>query len=87
MKTWTVTFNMPLNPKTVTAKTVYVEDQFGNRQDISVQLDQTEKVVKVYAPGSAYKEGTFYRLVITKGVASKKGKALVKDYKTIFFVQ
>jgi len=86
-KTWTITFNVALDRKSVNSETIYIEDQFGARQAVKIELQQNEKVIKVYAPSSDYKEGEMYRLVISKGVYSKTGRALARDHKTIFLVQ
>jgi hypothetical protein len=86
-KTWTVEFNTPLKASTVTKNTIYVEDQEGVRQNVSVTLDPTGKFVKVIAPQAKYTgNSTAYRLVVTKAVQSDKGIPMATDHKTVFKV-
>lgn len=86
-KTWKVKFSTKLDAKSVTNKTIYVEDEYGTRQNITVSLASDRKTVHVTAPKNDYVEGKTYRLVITTGVKSIVGTPMSGDYKKIFEIQ
>lgn len=86
-KQFTVTFNQSMNAKTFTTKNVYVEDEFGNRQEITVSkgIDATKLIVA--APSTGYEKGKSYRLVVTHFVPNEKGIKMKKDSITEFKVE
>ncbi|WP_158553448.1 phosphodiester glycosidase family protein [Peribacillus saganii] len=86
-KEWTVKFNMEMNKASINNSTVYVEDETGTRQPVSVSVTSDLKAVKVSAPAEGYEAGKNYQLVITRHVASSKGKPMTKDVYKVFTVK
>ena len=77
-KTWTISFNMPMDANTVTNSNIYILDDNGQRLTSTVSLDDSGMAASV-APSSAYAPGEEYRLYITSGVASNKGVKLANQ--------
>ncbi|WP_243299882.1 phosphodiester glycosidase family protein [Bacillus litorisediminis] len=79
-KDWTVQFNTAMNTKTLNKATVYVQDQYGNRANVTVQPQADGKSVKVLAPSGGYTSGKTYQLVVTKYTLSSKGIPMKNEY-------
>lgn len=86
-KQFTVTFNQTMNTNTFTSKNVYVEDIYGNRQNVTVAKGSDDTKLVVTAPLSGYESGKNYRLVVTHYVPNAKGIKMKKDSLTEFKVQ
>lgn len=83
-KKWTVAFNIELDEKSVSGKSIFVEDVRGNRLPATVKLAADKKSVIVEAPKDGYAKNTAYRLVISRGVKSTEGAPMKKDYYVLF---
>ncbi|MCZ8536629.1 phosphodiester glycosidase family protein [Paenisporosarcina quisquiliarum] len=86
-KQFTVTFNQQMNSNYFNTKHVYVEDEFGTRQNVAVRMGIDSTKVVVSAPTGGYVKGKSYRLVVTHFVPNGKGVRMVKDSITEFKVQ
>jgi hypothetical protein len=75
-KTWTITFNTPVNPDSVNENTIYVLDSTNNKVNVTFEKKQGSNVVEVKAPETKYTPGATYYLHITTEVESSKGKKL-----------
>lgn len=86
-KQFTVTFNQNMNTGLFNTKYVYVEDQYGVRQPVTVTRgsDGTKLIVK--APAAGYQSGKAYRLVVTHYVTNTNGTRMVKDNITKFKIK
>ncbi|MDX1805968.1 MAG: phosphodiester glycosidase family protein [Paenisporosarcina sp.] len=86
-KQFTVTFNQAMNTNLFSTKYVYVEDESGVRQPVTVSkgVDATKLVVS--APAGGYVKGKNYRLVVTHLVPNANGTKMKKDSITEFKVQ
>ena len=76
-----------MNANTFTTKNVYVEDQNGNRQAITVGKGTDATKLVVTAPAAGYEKGKSYRLVVTHFVPNSKGVKMKKDSITEFKVE
>jgi exopolysaccharide biosynthesis protein len=85
-KVWTIKFNTALSPATVTNENIYIQDENGVRQPVSVKINSDMKSA-VVVPQSRYASGKSYQLVVTKYVRSMKGVPFRKDYSMTFKVQ
>lgn len=86
-KQFTVTFNQTMNTNTFTSKNVYVEDKYGNRQNVTVEKGSDDTKLVVTAPSTGYESGKNYRLVVTHFVPNAKGIKMKRDSITEFKVQ
>lgn len=86
-KDFTVTFSQDMKSEFVHGKYIYVEDQFGVRQAITVKKGATAKQIIVEAPAAGYAAGKNYRLVVTHMVPNTAGIKMTKDHITEFQVQ
>jgi hypothetical protein len=84
-KEWTVTFNMPLDPKSVNNQTIYIVDEWGYRIDTKVLCREDGRSV-IVQPVRPYREGYTYELVIGKGVKSLEGVSLKQPVRMLFTV-
>ena len=86
-KQFTVTFNQPMNVNLFSTKYVYVEDQLGVRQAVTVSKGSTDSKLVVSAPSAGYQKGKSYRLVVTHLVPNTKGVKMKIDSITEFIVE
>jgi hypothetical protein len=71
-KTWTIKFNMPLDPATINSQNIYVTDD--NNQPVATVLSPSpDSAAVAVTPASPYTPGKEYRLFITSGLTSAKG--------------
>jgi uncharacterized protein YigE (DUF2233 family) len=88
MKNWTVVFNTDLDRETVNNRTVYVEDLYGKRQSIEVEIHENSKdVIRIKPPNEGFQDNQYYRLVITEAVHAENTKPMKLDFEKIFKVQ
>ena len=86
-KDFTVTFSQPMNAEFIHGKYVYVEDQFGVRQAVTVKKGASPSQVVVEAPTAGYASGKNYQLVVTHFVPNTSNIKMVKDHITEFKIQ
>lgn len=86
-KKFTVTFSQPMNAEFIHGKYVYVEDQYGVRQAVTVKKGATPTQLIVEAPAGGYKSGQNYQLVVTHFVPNSSNIKMVKDHITEFKIQ
>ena len=86
-KTFTVTFSQPMKEDFFHGKYVYVEDQYGVRQAVTVKRGASPEKVVVQAPAGGYEKDNHYRLVVTHFVPNTLNIQMTKDHTTEFFVQ
>src|SRR5690606_1128116 len=86
-KKFTVTFSQPMNAEFIHGKYVYVEDQYGVRQAVTVKKGTTPTQLIVEAPAGGYKSGQNYQLVVTHFVPNSSNIKMVKDHITEFKIQ
>lgn len=85
-KTWTVTFNTPMDEQTIHNDAVRVTSLQG--EEIQTELEMTdEKTLKVYSPTEGYVPGSSYILYISSDVKSKEGKALQDEVVLDFTIE
>ncbi|MGG0645295.1 phosphodiester glycosidase family protein [Sporosarcina gallistercoris] len=83
-KTFTVKFTQPMDERYFTNGYVYVEDEFGERQAVTVSKTSDARKVSVKAPAAGYAPGKNYRLIVTHFAKNAKGVSMVKDSVTEF---
>ncbi|REB08708.1 hypothetical protein DVB69_06150 [Sporosarcina sp. BI001-red] len=86
-KTFTVKFTQAMDEQFFTNLYVYVEDEFGERQPVTVSKTSDARKVSVKAPASGYTSGKNYRLVVTHFAKNAQGISMVKDSVTEFKVR
>lgn len=84
-KVWTVTFNEPLDPKTINNSTVFVKNAFNRAVEVSVNLSADGKSVSV-TPSQMYVPGLDYELHITN-VVSTQNEVLSPSVKMPFVIE
>lgn len=82
-KTWTINFNIELEPETVSESTIYVEDKEGRKVPVNLSLDINQQTVRI-SPLIAYEANQQYTLYVTKGVFGVSGKELKEPVKLMF---
>lgn len=85
-KAWTLLFNLPLDPATVTLDNVYVLDQQGKRVGVQLSTGEGGKAVLVQ-PLDPYLPGHSYTLYGEKGIRSRGGAHLTQAVSMAFTVQ
>ncbi len=74
-KTWTVTFNQSVDPRSINDHTVYVLNSAGEHvKDVTLSVDR--KKLSIHAPATGYAPGESYTLVITSGIKAANGKPM-----------
>lgn len=86
-KTFTVTFSQPMKEEFIHEKYIYVEDEYGVRQPVTVKKGASPEKVVIEAPTGGYGKGKQYRLVVTHFVPNTLNIHMTKDHTTEFFVQ
>lgn len=87
LKEWTVVFNTPVNPDTVTGQ-VYIEvDNANILEDVTVRVSDDRLSLTVSPPAQGYQEDNTYFLCITENVYSKTGKSLAQSIHMPFELQ
>ncbi|MTD30503.1 phosphodiester glycosidase family protein [Planomicrobium sp. YIM 101495] len=86
-KQFTVTFSQAMNEQFLHNKYVYVEDELGNRQAVTVKKGNKPEQVIIDAPKAGYEKNKHYRLVVTHFVPNKKNIRMMKDSITQFQVK
>lgn len=86
-KQFTVTFNQSMNTSYFNTKHVFVEDEYGVRQNVTVKMGTDATKLVVPAPAGGYVKGKSYRLVVTHFTQNAKGLRMVKDSITEFKIQ
>ncbi|MDW0108858.1 phosphodiester glycosidase family protein [Sporosarcina aquimarina] len=86
-KMFTVKFTQPMDASYFTDGYVYVEDEFGVRQAVTVSKTDDARKVSVKAPAAGYASGKGYRLVVTHFAKNARGVSMVKDSVTEFKVK
>ncbi len=80
---WYIKFNILLDEKTVTDKTMYVTDLAGYRMRTFIEYSEEHNVISI-SPIDTYSKNTYYILQITKKVRSKKGNKLKRNINIVF---
>ena len=86
-KVWTVTFNAPILPESVTDKSVYVKCNSNKPVNISTELSEDNKSIIINPPAEGYLPGQKYILFIKNKVTSASGRLLTKPIKMMFSVK
>lgn len=74
-KSWTISFNQAVDPRSINDHTVYVLDAKGEHvEGVTFTVDQ--KKVSVHAPAKGYLSGESYTLVITKKIKAANGRPM-----------
>jgi len=85
-KPWTVSFNKPLSPTTVTGANVKVVGENNTNIDVNVSLANDNKNV-IVSPVNNYEANKSYTLVVTDKVISNDGTPLPKEVRMAFNTQ
>ncbi len=80
---WHITFNLPLDPSSVSEKTMYVTDLGGFVLNSHIEYDVETNLI-VISPLESYEENFYYILNITTKVMSAKGQNLKKPVIILF---
>ncbi|BAQ10057.1 endo-beta-n-acetylglucosaminidase [Bacillus sp. OxB-1] len=75
-KTWTITFNSPVDAATVNLNTIYVTDASGVKQSGALTVSNDKTQVTVAPPAGGYAHSATYTLHITSAVRGENGKFL-----------
>lgn len=76
MKHWEITFSTSMDPSTIDASTMYVEDVNGNKLEQELFFTENNTKVTVKAPAGGYEQGKEYTLYIDKSIQSSQGVPL-----------
>ncbi len=80
---WHITFNLPLDPASVSENTMYVTDLGGFMLNSHIEYDVETNLI-VISPLESYEENFYYILNITTRVMSAKGQNLKKPVIILF---
>lgn len=85
-KTWTLTFNQTIDPRSLNENTLYVVGATGERvKDVKFSTDG--KKVFVHAPENGYTSGEIYKLVITDAIKSANGRTVTSGQTKMFKIK
>ncbi len=85
-KTWTLTFNQPIDPRSLNDNTIYVLNAAGERvKDVKFSTDG--KKVFVHAPENGYTSGETYTLVMTEAIKSATGRTVTSGQTKTFKIK
>ena len=85
-KTWTLSFNQPLDPRSLNENTIYVLNAAGERIK-NVKFSADGKKAFVHAPENGYTPGETYTLVMTNGIKSATGRAVTSGQTRTFTIK
>ncbi|MDD4588783.1 MAG: Ig-like domain-containing protein, partial [Heliobacteriaceae bacterium] len=77
---WTVTFNSPVDPATLTPANIRVLDAAGNPADVNVVPGVDGKSALISPPPGGYLPGQSYIIIVGEGVKSATGTGLRSAY-------
>lgn len=72
---WRISFNIPLNPKTVNKDTMYVTNSQNQKLRTYIKYDVEKGTIEV-EPLEPYATNEYYYLIITTDVKSRGGQSL-----------
>ncbi|MYL32266.1 hypothetical protein GLW08_05780 [Pontibacillus yanchengensis] len=79
-KNWTVTFSKQMDEESFTYETVNVTSENNQEMDISFQLSEDGKTLKVQSPEEGYPLNQQFTLKISSNVTSAEGKQMKQDF-------
>ncbi len=85
-KEWTIKFNMPVDPGTITIQNISVKDNSGNVVNVTVEMGNDGRSVIVKPPPAGYTPGQVYTLYIGRGIKSTSGLHLKNAVKMQFII-
>ncbi|NHM26453.1 hypothetical protein G7K71_05510 [Desulfofundulus sp. TPOSR] len=85
-KEWTIKFNMPVDPGTITIQNITVKDTSGNVVNVTVEMGNDGRSVIVKPPPAGYTPGQVYTLYIGRGIKSTSGLNLKNAVKMQFVI-
>ena len=80
---WYIKFSAPLNPSSVSSKTMNVTDARGYRLNTEINYDAGKNCIALY-PEDSYDSNQFYLLNISKKVQSENGVQLKQEIHVLF---
>ncbi|MBS4189638.1 beta-propeller domain-containing protein [Bacillus sp. FJAT-49705] len=87
-KVWKIHFSEKLKPASVNEKTVYVSNEKGEKQKVSLSLSNNQKTIMVEPPADGYSLlSQYYTLYVTKDIKSDLGRNMLKINKQTFTVK
>ncbi|QED47885.1 beta-propeller domain-containing protein [Cytobacillus dafuensis] len=87
-KVWKIHFSEKLKPSSVNEKTVYVSNEKGEKQKVSVSLSNNQKTIMVEPPANGYSLlPQYYTLYVTKDIKSDLGRNMLSINKQTFTVK
>ncbi len=85
-KSWTISFDEPLDPNTITEQNVFVNDEDGKTAAVKVSLNNENDSVFIEAPEGGYSKGGYYELHMTDKVGYAAGGTVSKSFKMGFLI-
>ncbi|MBN8201288.1 beta-propeller domain-containing protein [Bacillus sp. NTK034] len=86
-KVWEITFSKKLNPDSVNSRSVYILNEKGEKEQVKISLENTNKSIEIQPPSKGYNlNSPHYTLVLTKDIKTKGGQNLNQSVKTAFKV-
>jgi len=85
-KEWTIKFNMPVDPGTITIQNITVKDTSGNVVNVTVEMGNDGRSVIVKPPPAGYTPGQVYTLHIGRDIKSTSGLRLKNAVKMQFII-
>ena len=86
-KTWTITFNKPVDRETINKNTLYIRDSRETKQDNRFTYSDSDRKIHIAPPPARYQNGETYMLYITQGVQNMDGKPLKTPVTKTFSIQ
>ena len=75
-KTWTITFNKPVNKATINSDTLYIMDSRGAKQNNAITYSENDTKIHIAPPVGNYTTGEKYTMYITQAIQNTDGKPL-----------
>ena len=83
-KVWSITFTKSMDESSFTDDTVRILDEDNNEIQVTYELTDNGKTLKIQSPEEGYAMNEHFKLVISQNVSSEEGHKLAKDFEFYF---
>ena len=85
-KIWKVSFNQEINEENIKGNYIEVKDSKGEKINCTYRLAEGGMALEILPPKDGYEKFKGYSLKVKKGLLSKRGKGIKRDYDIKFYI-
>jgi hypothetical protein len=86
-KVWEFSFDKELDATTITKENIFIKGEQTENVDISVEVINGNKTIKILPPSDKYNKGEYYELHILNSVKYKDGNSVSSSYQLDFVTE